>query len=122
MRPVLRAGILAALGSALGLSACASTLDHQAELLLHPRPEVQAPALAGAVPGFLLGSPIWGPVALVAGPSSETAAWAVHVFVYPGVLLLAGLPRLVAGPSWELTPPRTSPPGPGRPEASGASP
>ena len=83
------------------LGACSSTLDHQSELLLHPEPVVQIPALVGAVAGGVLGFPVWGTVALFAGHTGDAAAYATHAFVYPPALALAGIPWLLAGPSWD---------------------
>ena len=88
----------------LALSGCATTLDHQAELLLHPDPVVQAPAALGALPGALAGAPVWGAVALVGGPESPAAGYALHVFAYPGALLLSVIPWAAVGPSWEQLP------------------
>ena len=82
----------------LCLPACASTLDHQSELLLHPDSTVQAPALLGAAPGLIVGAPIWASVSLLAGSASDAAGYALPVFACPGALLLAGLPWLVPGP------------------------
>lgn len=83
------------------LCACSSTLDHQSEVLLHPEPAVQVPALVGALAGGVLGFPVWGTVSLFAGPTGDAAAYATHAFVYPPALVLAGIPWLLAGPSWE---------------------
>ena len=89
---------------------CRQTLDHQAELLLHPSPWVQAPSLVGTMPGSLVGLPIWGTVALIGGPESDAAGYALHLFAYPGALLLGGIPWLITGPSWEQLPETRAPP------------
>jgi hypothetical protein len=84
---------------------CAATLDHQAELLLHPEPLVQAPALVGSLPGTLVSLPVWGAVALVDGPEGAAAGYALHIFAWPGSVILGGIPWLIVGASWEQAPP-----------------
>jgi hypothetical protein len=92
--------LIALLGLLPLLPGCATSLDHQAELLLHPAAAVQLPALAGSTITALLGIPVWGTAALAAGSRSDVAGGALHVFAYPGALLLGGIPWLVTGPSW----------------------
>ena len=91
-----------ALLAALLLPGCAATLSHQAELLLHPHPVVQGGALIGAAPGTLIGAPIWGTLALFRGPGDRWAGMALHVFAWPGAVLVGGIPWIVAGPSFEI--------------------
>jgi hypothetical protein len=88
----MRSALLLGLALAAG---CASTLDHQAELLLNENPPVQVAALVGAVPGTILGAPLWGPAALLCGPEADVPGYLLHVFAYPGELLLAGIPWLL---------------------------
>jgi hypothetical protein len=97
----LRGASLLLLAAFTAAGGCAHTVDHQSELLLHPSPWVQAPALVGALPGTLVGSPVWGAAALIFGPESEVAGYAHHLFAYPGTLLLSVLPWWIAGPSYE---------------------
>jgi len=96
-------------------SGCAATVDHQAELLTHPCSWVQGPAIVGAVPGVLLGIPVWGVVALIDGADGVAAARTFHAFAYPGALALSVVPWWIAGPSYERIGPRTGATVPGSP-------
>jgi hypothetical protein len=99
---------------------CASTLDHQAELLLHPSPWVQAPALVGAAPGALVGLPVWGTVALIDGADGDAAAYTFHVFAYGGALVIAVAPWWIVGPSWAQIGPERDPRNAGVPSRRGS--
>lgn len=101
-------GALLLLSLALA-AGCASTLDHQAELLLHPSPWVQTPALVGAAPGALVGVPVWGTVALIDGADGDAAAYTFHAFAYVGALAFAVVPSWIVGPSWERVGPDRDP-------------
>jgi hypothetical protein len=57
--------------------------------------------MVGALPGVLLGLPVWGAAALIDGLDGAVAARAFNAFAYPGALALAVVPWWIAGPSYE---------------------